>query len=282
MIRPFLLLAFAAGWSAAAVTIDLDLVRLRQAPDAAAVQARLDAALPASASLKLRALETVTGFDPRRDLRRVVIDVPDAGAPSVRLIGLPAERIAALLARRAEGVRVAGGRLAYPLPRRPQALFVALGADEAVIGAAAALAAIAPRPADSGAAIVLALVPGPQPRAPWLALTRSVRLTSDGAGSLTVAVDATDEAAAIELERRAHVIAAMVDTGAEGDLPAMQDAQQLLAQASGSRQGDRLRFAATVPAELRQRAIDRWLGRVERRLAGGGGWGDASAAGSAD
>src|SRR4051812_44356994 len=102
-LRALLPLAAAAGMHAA-ISVDIDLARVRQAPDAQQVRQRLDALLPPAATAKLAALDALFGFDPRRDLTRVLIDVPDEGGGLVRLVGLPAKRIALALSLRGGGV----------------------------------------------------------------------------------------------------------------------------------------------------------------------------------
>jgi hypothetical protein len=271
MLRTALLVLLTASLHAA-LTVDLDLARLRAAPGADAVRERLDAMLPAAAQARLQALQALLSFDPRRDLTRVVIDLPDQGPPTIRLVGLPAERIAQALSLRGAAQSLPGGRTGYALPRRPHALFVAVGSHEAVIGRDTALAAGAfgDAPAASGAAISVHLVPGPHPRFEALALARSVDLSADGAGAIAIAVAGRDEAATIELERRLGVIRRMVEVGAEGKLPRAVEAQQLLAATTATRSGARLDVAIAVPQELRERAIERMLDRVQGRIARGG------------
>jgi hypothetical protein len=134
-LLPLVLLALSLH-TQAAVTVDLNLDRLRQAPEAADVQARLEAILPREAQERLAKLSEHFDCDPRRDLHRVVVSIPDRGAPTVRLVGLPAERIAEALAMQGEYRDVLGGLTGFPLPNRPQALLVALGPTEMLIGRA--------------------------------------------------------------------------------------------------------------------------------------------------
>jgi hypothetical protein len=252
----------------AAVTVDVDLARLRQAPGADQVRQRIDAMLPASAKLRMQAMQALFGFDPRRDLKRVVIDVPDQGAPTIRLVGLPAAKIAQALSLRGEGTTLPGGRTGYALPNRPNALFVAVGDDEAVIGRGALLkeAPIAAAPAPSGSAISAHLVPGAHPRVEALAMAQSVDLSADGAGHIALAVVAKSDADAVELERRLGVIRDMVKVGADGKLPRMIEAQQLLDAATAKRAGSHLDVAIAVPDTLRQQMVDRALDRLQDRI----------------
>ncbi|HEX3133291.1 MAG TPA: hypothetical protein VHX44_06865, partial [Planctomycetota bacterium] len=124
----------------AALVADVNLDRLRQAPEAGDVQARLDAMIPPQAQERLALLAEHFGCDPRRDLHRVVVSLPDDGTPTIRLIGLPAEAIANALSMQSDGQPVLGGLIGYPLPNRPNALLVALGPKEVLIGRADLLA----------------------------------------------------------------------------------------------------------------------------------------------
>lgn len=261
-------LAIAAGHGAA--TIDIDCDRLRSLPDAPAIRERLESLMPEDGRKRLDVLHQLFQFDPRRDLHRVVVSIPAPGqAPTIRLVGLPAQRIAAALALHGGGVTVCGGCTGYPLPKRPQALFVALSATEALIGRGDLLkkstAAPAALPPVAAQAITAHVVPGDHPRARWMEQVATLDLATDGAGHLTIKAQADDEAAAAELERRLGVVRDMVDVGARGRLPAMQDLQQVLTASAVARTGKELAITATVPAELRARLIDHLLDRLEAR-----------------
>ncbi len=267
MLRPFLLLATTVSLHAA-LSVDIDLVKLRQAPEAAQIRQQLDALLPAAASARLKALDSLFGFDPRRDLTRVVIELPDAGGPTVRLVGLPAQRIASALALRGAGTALPDRRIGYALPRHPLVLFVAISDTEALIGRGDRLeqASIHPLPTAPVTAISAHLVPGAHPRAECMALMSACDLTSDGAGHIAVSVTAHDPAAAVELERRFGVMRDMVEVGAKGKLPRAMDAERLLGATTLTRAGTRLDVIASVPADLRHEAIARMVQRIGDRL----------------
>ncbi len=269
MLRILVLVLIATGLHAA-VTIDLDLAQLRTMPEAASLRERLDALLPAQATMRLEAMEALFGFDPRRDQTRVVITVPDAGVggATVRLFGLPAERIAAMLSLRGDSVALPGGRTGHALPNRPHAVFVAIGPAEALIGrgdALAALAALPPTPSPSGTAIAVHAVPGAHPRLAFMTLVSAINLRANGLGHVTATVTATDEAAAIELQRRFGVIGDMVRIGAEGKLPRAIDAKELFAATTVTRSGATLAAVIEVPTDLRAHAIDRLIERLGSR-----------------
>lgn len=257
-----LLLAAAAR---AAVSIDLDLARLRAVPDADAIRARIGQCLPDAMQAKLAALQALTGSDPRQDLQRILVEVPDAGPPTVRLIGLPATRIAAALALRGDQMAVCGGLTGYRLPQHPQMVFVALGERDALVGPAGTLAASAKPgalPPAGAQPVAIVVRPGANPRVPAMALVTELRITADGQGRITATATAKDEAAAGELERRYGALQAMVAAGANGGLPRMQQAGRILAGSTLKRHGTALEAAVQVPADIRQEAIDRILGRI--------------------
>jgi len=270
---PALLLALAVPLRAA-VSIDIDLARLRALPGADAIAERLVAALPASARERLADLDQSFGFAPGRDLQRIVVTVPDIGAPSVRLVGLPAERIAAALALAGPGTAYPNGLVGHPLPQRPQASFVVVTADQALIGRGATLAGETAPPAAlplavAGQAVVLRLVPGAAPHLPAMKLVERCELRLDGAGAVRATVQAHDAAGADELERRFAGLQRMVAAGAEGGLERMAELAPVLAGATVARTGTTLEIAATIPAEVRARAIERLVERLTRRLGAG-------------
>ncbi len=271
MLRSFLVLTAAASLHAA-TSIDIDLAKLRQAPDAAHVRQTLDALMPATVAARLQALDSLFNFDPRRDLTRVVIDLPDVGGPTIHLIGLPAKRIASALSLRGNAVALPGGQLGYILPRHPQALFVALGDGEALIGrsdrlTSAPLALFAAAAPSAGATISAHLIPSPHPRADFMTLVGSCDVASDGAGHVTIAITTKDQASAIELERRFGVMRSMVEVGTKGELPLAMLAEQLLDATRLTRSGAHLDLVAEVPADARTRVIDRLVACIGERVA---------------
>jgi hypothetical protein len=264
------LLTFALHAEAALVA-DVNLDRLRQAPEAGDVQARLDAMIPPQAQERLAALAEHFNCDPRRDLHRVVVSVPDHGAPTIRLIGLPAEAIAAALAMTVEGQPVLGGLTGYPLPNRPNALLVALGPDDALIGRADLLAKETSRPAtlaplDPQVGVRLRLVPGPHPRVDAMTLVKDLELVSNGMGQLTLNVSAHDEGSAQELTKRYDAMRELSSSTAAQVLPGLQRMGRLLAVTTLQRDGDHLTLAGTIPADLRRDGIDRLLDRLQGRM----------------
>ena len=271
---PVLLLALITPLRAA-VSIDIDLDRLRAMPGAATIAATLAAALPDSARARLAALDSRFGFVPGRDLRRVVITVPERGAPSVRLVGLPAERIVAALAADGGGTTTyASGLVGHALPRRPQASFVALAADQALIACGDRLASDAAAPAAllapvAGQAVVVRVVPGAHPRLPAMRLVQHGEMRLDGAGVIRATVVAHDDVGAVELERRFGVLTRMLAVGAEGGLEPAIDLAPVLAGARLTRSGTTLELALTVPEALRAKAVERLLARLTSRLGAG-------------
>lgn len=257
----------------AALVADINLDRLRQAPDAADVQARLDAMIPPQAQERLAILAEHFGCDPRRDLHRVVVSLPDPGqgAPTIRLIGLPAEAIANALAMRSEGQAVLGGLTGYPLPNRPQALLVALGPEEALIGRADLLAKESSRPAslppiDPKTGFHVRLVPGPHPRHDAMRLVAQLDLTSDGLGALRCDVQAHTSTDAMELAKRYGALKELSTSTAAEVLPGLNRLGRVLAVTTLTTEGEHLTLAGTVPADLRHDGIDRMLDRLEGRL----------------
>jgi hypothetical protein len=267
-----LLLLTLAGPARGAVALDIDLAQLRAVPGAEAVAARVAAALPAEVRARLAMLESRFGFLPDRDLDRVVLTVPDAGRPTLRLVGLPAERIALALAE-AAGAGAGGARSAQPMPSRPDVRFVAVAADQALLGrgagleaAAADLAALPPTP--EGQAVAVRLVPGPAPRLAAMRLVRHGELRCDGAGSVHARVVTHDEAGAAELERRFEALRRMLAVGAGGGLDVAAAWAPVLAAARLTREGTTLDLALSVPEALRARAVDRLVDRLVRLGAG--------------
>jgi hypothetical protein len=268
---PSLLLALISTFAQAAVTVDVNLDRLRAQPEAPEIQKRIEAMLPPEAAARLKALSDLFGFDPRIDLKRVVVNVPEGGAPTIRLVGLPAQRIAGALSLQGRAVALANGLTGYPLPYRDQAAFVALSSNEALIGHARRLenekAAPEPLPAlDAKEAVVVHFTPGTHPRAPIMELVNAIDLRADGAGHIAIAVTAKDEAGAIELDRRLGVFREMIAVGDKGRLPEVHDLQALLAATTQTRTGSRLDLVVNVPPELRQRAIDKLLTHLQERI----------------
>jgi hypothetical protein len=256
----------------AAVTVDLNLDRLRQAPEAADVQARLEAILPREAQERLAALSEHFGCDPRRDLRRVVVSIPDQGAPTVRLVGLPAERIAEALAMQGEYRDVLGGMTGFPLPNRPQALLVALGPSEMLIGRADLLAkeTTAPPslpPVDPALGLRLRLTPAAVPRAEVMKLVSSIELTSNGMGALDLVAVANNPADGMELQKRYEALREVSTSAAAEFLPGLHRLGRLMAVTTLDRQGDQFHLHAEVPADLRRDGIDRLLDRLQQRAA---------------
>ncbi len=270
-LLPLVLLTLALH-AQAAVTVDLNLDRLRQAPEAGDVQARLEAILPREAQERLAAMAEHFGCDPRRDLHRVVVSIPDGGAPTVRLIGLPAERIAEALALRGEYRDVLGGLTGFPLPNRPQAVLVALGPDEMLIGRADLLAKETTRPpslppVNAAIAMRLRLTPAPVPRAEVMKLVSSIELTSDGLGALDVVAVANNAADGTELQKRYEALREVSTSTAAEFLPGLHRLGRLLAVTTLERQGEQFNLHATVPADLRREGIDRMLDRLQQRAA---------------
>lgn len=256
----------------AAVSADFNLDRMRQAPEAADVQARLDAMMPPDVRERLEAMAKHFDCDPRRDLHRVVVSVPEKGAPTVRLIGLPAQRIAAALAQRGDGRSVLGGLSGFPLPNRPNALFVALGPDEALIGRADLLVNEATRPAslpplDPTVAMRVRLIPNAVPRAEIMTFVQDLELVTDGAGHVRMEANAHGEADAVELVKRYDAMRELSTSPAATVLPGLHRLGQLLDVTTMQRNGDHLTLTGTIPAELRRDGIDRLLARLEQRTA---------------
>lgn len=271
LLLPLVLVTLALH-AEAAMTADFNLDRLRQAPEAADVQARLDAMLSPEARERLEALAEHFDCDPRRDLHRVVVSVPEKGAPTLRLIGLPAARIAAALAERGEGRSVLGGLTGYPLPNRPNAVLVALGPDDALIGRADLLAEDATRPAtlppmDPAVAMRVRLIPNAVPRAEIMTLVHDLELVSDGLGQLRLEANAHDETSATELVKRYGAIRELSGSTAALALPGLHRLGQLLEVTTLQRDGDHLTVTGTIPADLRRDGIDRLLARLEQRAA---------------
>lgn len=270
-LLPLILLTLALH-AHGAVLVDLNLDRLRQAPEAADVQARLEAILPREAQERLAAMAEQFGCDPRRDLHRVVVSIPDGGAPTVRLIGLPAERIAETLALQGEYRDVLGGMTGFPLPNRPQAVLVALGPHELLIGRADLLAketAAPPTlpPVNPALGLRLRLTPAPVPRAEIMKLVSSIELTSDGMGTLDVVALANNAADGAELQKRYDALREVSTSTAAEFLPGLHRIGRLMAVTTLERQGEQFSLHAQVPADLRRDGIDRLLDRLQQRAA---------------
>lgn len=259
----------------AALVADVNLDRLRQAPEAADVQARLDAMIPPQAQERLAILAEHFGCDPRRDLHRVVVSLPDPGqgAPTIRLVGLPAEAIAIALSMQSEGQTVLGGLTGYPLPNRPNALLVALGPEEALIGRADLLAKETTRPASlppiaPTTGFHVRIVPGPQPRHDALRLVAQLDLSSDGMGALRCDVQAHNDGDAVELAKRYGALKELSTSSAAEVLPGLNRLGRMLAVTTLTTEGEHLTLAGTVPAEVRREGLDRLLDRLEGRMQG--------------
>lgn len=255
----------------AALVADVNLDRLRQSPEAGDVQARLDAMIPSQAQEHLALLAERFGCDPRRDLQRVVVSLPDNGAPTIRLIGLPAEAIAAALSMKSDGQPVLGGLVGYPLPNRPNALLVALGPQEALIGRADLLAQENGRPAslppmDPLVGVRVRIVPGTHPRHDAMTLVKELELVSDGMGGLRMSVNAHNESDAQELSKRYDALRDLSTSTTAQVLPGLQPMSRLLAVITLQRDGDQLTLAGSIPADLRRDVIDRMLDRLEGRM----------------
>jgi hypothetical protein len=258
------LLGLSAPSLSAAVVIDGDLTALRALPGAPAVAERLRGAMPEQARERLRQLEAIAGFSVERDLRRAVVQVDDDGDRTLRLVGVPAERLAQLAG---DGRQVAAGIL-HELPQRPGVGLIVLAADEVLVGPIVALerlgvqVPLAPR---TGAPLQAHLTPGASPRVPAMAFVREVDVDSDGQGRVTATIRAHDLAAADELERRIGVVRAMVRTGSAGGLPALVELQQVFDGATIQRTGEVIVINATIPEAVRQRLLDRLFERLGSR-----------------
>lgn len=263
-------LTICATTAAAAVSIDINLTTLRSLPEAAEVRTRIDAALPESATQRLATLEALCGFDPRRDLSRVVVEIQDTGLPSARLVGLPATAIADQLAKGSAGKLTPAGVTAYALPRRPQILLVPLGEHEALIGHRAQMESLAATPAAlapvTDLVLVAHIVPGPHPHFAAMTLVADAQVRVSGTGTLAATVQAKDVAAAEELERRIVALRALVSQGAAQGLPEMAERAQILASLTVVRQAATLELHAIVPPALRATMIERMIDRIVQRM----------------
>lgn len=260
-----------AGSAQAALTVDCDLVALRADPANRELRQRLADAMPAEADGRLAKLEAATGWDPRRDLTRAVLSVPDDAPPSLRLVGIPAQRIAGLLAWKSAGVATADGQTAYPLPKGRGAL-IALAADEALIVPADRVAKVAlpgPLPAlTAGKPIRGLFSPPAKPRMDFMTLVQTVAFATDGAGHIGLSLAADDAAAATELERRLGVLKQMVQVGIDGGLTEFAKADRILDGLTVTRDGARLEATLTIaPADRGEMLLD-LLGRIKARLGG--------------
>jgi hypothetical protein len=258
----------------AALVADINLDRVREAPEADAVRERLEAVMPVHIQERIAALAQAFDCDPRRDLHRVVINYPDQGAATLRLVGLPAARIAEALAQKGNGIPVMGGLTGYPLPNRPQAVMVAINDSEMLIGRADALSneTSAPpslAPMDNELALQLRFIPSDKPRAEIMTLVRSLTLTANGQGHIVIDVSAHNQADANELERRLGVVKNLATIGAEGLLPTLARAKQFLDGSVMTRDEDRFIMTIDMPEELRKAAIERLISRVEQRVGHG-------------
>ncbi|GDY12333.1 hypothetical protein LBMAG53_12110 [Planctomycetota bacterium] len=260
-----------AGSAQAALTVDCDLVALRADPANRELRQRLADAMPAEADGRLAKLEAATGWDPRRDLTRAVLSIPDDAPPSLRLVGIPAQRIAGLLAWKVAGVATADGLTAYPLPKGRGAL-IALAADEALIVPADRVAKVAmpgPLPAlTAGKPIRGLFTPPAKPRMDFMTLVQTVAFATDGAGHIGLSLAADDAAAATELERRLGVLKQMVQVGIDGGLTEFAKADRILDSLAVTRDGARLEATLTIaPADRGEVLLD-LLGRIKARLGG--------------
>ncbi len=258
----------------AALVADINLDRVREAPEADAVRERLAAVMPAHIQERIAALAQAFDCDPRRDLHRVVFNYPDQGAATLRLVGLPATRIAEALAKKGGGIPVLGGLTGYTLPNRPQAVMVAINDSEMLIGRADALSSetMAPpslAPMNKELALHLRLIPSDKPRAEIMTLVRSLTLTANGQGHIVIDASAHNHADANELERRMEVIKNLANIGAEGLLPGLTRAKQFLDASVMTREEDRFIITIDMPEELRKAAIERMISRVEQRVGQG-------------
>lgn len=254
----------------AAVTLDVNLVRMRSLPEADAIRARIEAAMPEVAKARLTMLDRLFGFDPRRDLTRVVIDMPDVGLPSARLVGVPAAAMTDMLKRFANGQAAPCGLSVYALPRRPEMGIACLDAQEALIGRREQVASLAAKPAAlapvADAALVAHFVPGPQPRLAAMALVAHAEVRATGTGTITATIQAHDAASAQELERRIAVMRQLVDQGAGQHLPELQEHAETLRSLTVVRHDATVELAVTVSPERRAQLIEQMLQRIERRL----------------
>jgi hypothetical protein len=270
---PLIILLLLVLPAEAALVADINLDRLRQAPEAAEVQARLDAMIPPQARERLALLAEHLGCDPRRDLHRVVVSLPDPGqgAPTIRLVGLPAEAIAIALSMRSAGRSVLGGLTGYPLPDRPHALLVALGPEEALIGRADLLAQEPAPPASlppiaPTTGLQVRIIPGPHPRHDTMRLVAQLALSGDGLGGLRLEAHAHDQTDAAELAKRYDALKELSTSAAAEALPGLQHLGRLLAATTLTTDGHCLTLAGTMPADLRRAGVDRLLERLAGRL----------------
>jgi hypothetical protein len=276
-----LLVAVLATRAEAAVTIDIDCDRLRQAPEVMALVTRLQGDLPATATAKIAVMKKLLAWDPVTDLHRVTIDVPADGAPTVRAAGVPADKIADFLSLRGGDVAMPGGLQGHPLPNRPNAVFIALDANDALIGRGELLArqsALPAAPPAPTAAVTIHFEPRPDSEPTLMTLVAMIDATADGNGNLNATITAHDEKDAVEFARRVGVIRDMVAVGAKGGLPRVVDAQQVLDHTTLTRDGAVLHLAITLPADLHKQIFARIAERIEAHLGHHGGAATAPAA----
>jgi len=269
-----LLLAVLATRAQAAVTIDVDCDRLRQAPDVMALVTRLRADLPATATAKIAVMQKLLSWDPVTDLHRVTVDIPEGGAPTIRAAGVPAEKIADFLSLRGGEVALPGGLEGHPLPNRPAAVFVAIDPTDCLIGRGELLAkqtALPPALPAPTAAISIHFIPRADSDPTLLSLVQMIDATADGAGNLAATITAHNDADAVEFARRVGVIRDMVAVGAKGGLPRVALAQKVLDHTTLTRDGAVLHLAIAIPPDLHQELLNRLAERIERHLGGGAG-----------
>lgn len=262
---PAALAAAAAGWS---IDLDVDCTSLRALPASTRFASGFAAALSAEATRRLALIETWTGFSPGRDLRRLVIHLPDQGPPWIRLVGLPTERIVGLLARAGGGESVPDGHTAWPLRNHPDLRFVAITADQAVIVRRGDLAAVAlasgPLPTRQAHEVwAVDIAPGVAGASEWR-LLRRLELRGDGAGSVKLTAQGADAAGAIELLRRWQAVVALA--GAATAQPDIQRLAPALASASVLRDQSHLDILLRVPADSHGAMVDALAARLAAGL----------------
>lgn len=240
---------------AAAVHADIDVAALRRdAPDLLAALRR-----PPAAERLAQVMQERFGFEPRRDLTRVIIDCDGPGHPPIlHLVGCPAPAIAAALATISAGEAVPAGSL-LAMPAKPGAGFIALDADEALVGPLTALRTT-PKPAldapTGSSPIAVTWTPGPLVSADLAGLLR-VELSGAGTGIVSSRAICADEPAAVELERRINVLRAMIDVGAAGALPKAVMAKQVLDATTVVRDHAVLLINAQIPGAVRHTLLER-------------------------
>jgi hypothetical protein len=160
----------------------------------------------------------------------------------------------------------------FPLPNRPQAVLVALGPHDMLIGRADLLAkeTSAPPtlpPVNPALGMRLRLTPAPVPRAEVMKLVSSIELTSDGMGTLEVVAVANNAADGAELQKRYDALRDVSTSTAAEFLPGLHRLGRLMAVTTLERQGELFTLHTEVPADLRRDGIDRLLDRLHQRAA---------------